>query len=329
MMRNPHCPTRRALIAAAAAWPLLAHGQADTFPSRPIKLIVPFAPGNSTDLIARAMAEGLRKELNQTFTVENKTGANAMIAAQFVTTQPADGYTLFFASDSALVLNPLLYKNPGYAPERDFAPLALVADVPLVMTVNHQVPAKNVAEFVAYAKAHPNKLNFGSTGTGGAFHLAGELFKQLAGIEMTHVPYKGGAPATQAMLAGEIQVLFGVVGSSLPHIKAGKLRPLAMATKQRVAVLPDVPTIAESGYPDFESTVRYGLVVAKATPAPVMARLSDAVNKVLSDPAFRSHWGEQGYVVPASHPPSQYAAVLERDRKTWGALIRARGIALD
>ncbi len=321
---------RRQLVLASAGLAWVGHSAAQSsFPNKPLRMIVPFAPGNSTDTIARAVAEGMRKDLGQPVNVENKPGANAIIGAQFVIQQPADGSTLFFASDSAMVLNPLLYKNLAYAPERDFTPLAQVVDVPLVMVVNHQVPANTVAEFVAYAKANPNKLNFGSTGIGGAFHLAGEQFKQFAGIEMTHVPYKGGAPATQAMLAGEVQVLFGVVGSTLPHMKSGKLRALAVATRQRVAVLPDVPTIAESGYPEFDATVRYGLAVARGTPAPVLARLSESVNKVLSDPAFRSHWTDQGYVVPAPHSPSFYAAQLERDRKTWGAVIRARSITLD
>jgi tripartite-type tricarboxylate transporter receptor subunit TctC len=227
------------------------------------------------------------------------------------------------------VLNALLYKNPGYSAERDFTPLSQAVDVPLVMLVNEQVPARSVAEFVRYAKANPKTLNFGSTGTGGAFHLTGELFKHAAGIEMTHVPYKGGNAAVQAMLSGDVQVLFGVVGSSLQLIQAGKLRPLAVCTPSRVPVLAETPTISESGYPGFEATVRYGIVVAAQTPKPILADLVDATVKAIDNAEFRSTWMRQGYIVPERLGPVAYAAALASDREVWGRLIRSRGITLD
>lgn len=315
-----------ALMLGAAL--LGTNATAQTFPTKPLRLVVPFAAGNSTDVIARLLAENMRKELGQTIVVENKTGASGIIAATFVATQPADAHTLLLASDSTMVLNPLLYKKLSYNPDRDLTSVGAIADVPLVMTINPALPVNNLAEFVAYAQKNPSKLNFGSTGTGGAFHLAGELFKQMANVEMTHIPYPGGAPATSALLAGDIQVLFGVVGSLIPHIKSGKLRALAIATKERVPVLPHLPTIAES-YPGYEATVRYGLVVRKGAPAESVAKLNDALNKSLVNPAFRTQFEEQGYIVYRPHPPGSYSALIEKDKALWGKVIRSHDISLE
>ena len=323
---------RRDLLKSSAlmlgAGLLGANATAQAFPTRPLRLVVPFAAGNSTDLIARMLAENMRKELGQSIVVENKTGANGIIAATFVATQPADAHTLLFASDSTMVLNPLLYKKLSYQPDRDLTPIGAIADIPLVMAINPSLPVSNLAEFVAYAQKNPGRLNFGSTGIGGAFHLAGELFKQMANIDMTHVPYPGGAPATSALLAGDIQVIFGVVGSLLPHIKSGKLRSLAVATKERVSVLPHLPTIAES-YPNYEATVRYGLAVRKGASAESVAALNDALNKSLANPAFRTPLEEQGYIVYRPHPPGTYVALIEKDKTLWGRLIRSRDISLE
>lgn len=302
---------------------------AQTFPNHPIRMIVPFNAGNSTDIIARRMAQLMSRKLNQPVVVENKPGANAAIGAHAVLNAPADGYTIFFASDSALVLNPLLYKKLTYNPEREFTAIALAANVPQVMLVNSSVPARNVREFIAYAKQHPGKLNFSSTGTGGAFHLAGEMFDQATGVEMTHVPYTGGAPALQALLADHVQVMFGIVGSALPYVQSGKLRALALMTNEPVNALPGVPTMHDSGYPDVEVTIRYGLVASKQTPPEILAALNEAASYALADPEYRKTMADEGYLVPEPHKPAQYDQWLATDRARWGALIKARNISLD
>jgi tripartite-type tricarboxylate transporter receptor subunit TctC len=292
-------------------------------------MIVPFNAGASVDTIARHMAQLMSKKLNQPVIVENKPGANAAIAAQAVANAPADGYTVFFASDSALVLNGLLYKKLAYDAERDFTAVALAANVPLVMLVNASLPVKNLQEFVAYGKQNPGKLNYSSTGTGGAFHLAGEMFSQAAGIDMTHVPYTGGAPAMQALLSGQVQVMFGIVGSSLPQVRSGKLRALALVTKEPVKVLPGVATLHESGYPGLEAMVRYGLVAHKKTPPEVLAVLNDAANFALADAGYRERFTSEGYLVPQPHKPAVFDQLLAADRTRWAALIKARNISLD
>ena len=306
-----------------------ATAAADTFPSRPITLTVPYEPGATTDLIARAMGERMARELQSPVVVENRTGGNGIIAALHVSRSKADGYSFMLASDSTAVLNPLLYKKLSYSPDKDLTPIGLVSDLPLVMLVNTALPARNLKEFVAYAQAHPGKLNFSSTGTGGTFHLSGELFNQMAGIQMTHVPYKGGAPAMQALVSKEVQALFGVVGSALPQIKAGNVRALAVASKERLALLPDVPTFAELGYPNFVVTVRYGFMAPAATPADRIATLSASMNAALSDPDFRKKFGDLGFVLPARSGPQDYAALIQADRKMWADVIKAKNISLD
>ncbi|MDO9075487.1 MAG: tripartite tricarboxylate transporter substrate binding protein [Rubrivivax sp.] len=317
-------------LTACAAWTLVAGtAAAQTFPSRPIKMIVPFNAGASVDTIARHMAQLMAKKLNQTVVVENRPGANAAIAAQAVANAPADGYTIFFASDSALVLNGLLYKKLAYDAERDFTAVALGANVPLVMLVNASLPVTNLKEFVAYGKQNPGILNYSSTGTGGAFHLAGEMFSQAAGIDMTHIPFTGGAPALQALLGGQVQVMFGIVGSSLPHVRAGKLRALALVTKEPVNVLPGVPTLHGSGYPGLEAMVRYGLVVHKKTTPEVLAVLSEAANHALADAGYREKLTGEGYLVPEPHKPAVFDQNLAADRTRWQALIKSRNISLE
>lgn len=318
-----------AMLAGASLTLASATANGQAFPARPIKMIVPFNAGASVDTIARHMAQLMARKLNQPVVVENKPGANAAIAAQLVANAPADGYTVFFASDSALVLNGLLYKKLAYDAERDFTAVALAANVPLVMLVNSSLPAKNLQEFIAYGKQNPGKLNFSSTGTGGAFHLSAEMFSQAAGIDMTHVPYTGGAPALQALLAGQVQVMFGIVGSTLPHVRSGKLRPLAVVTKEPVSVLPGVPTLDQSGYPGLEAMVRYGLVAHKKTPPAILAVLNEAANAALADPGYREKFTSQGYLVPQPHQAAEFDQTLAGDRERWAKLIKARGIALD
>src|ERR1700694_578972 len=224
---------------------------ATEYPVRPIKLVVPYAAGGPTDLFGRLLAEYLAKDLKQAVFVENKPGAQGAIGAELVARAETDGYTLLATSGSVLVLNPFLYKNLSYDPVKDFRMLALVTEVPVVLCVHPSVPARTVAEFVAYAQQNPGKLNFGSSGTGSFTHLAAEMFKQMAGIEMTHIAYKGAAPALTDVMSGNIQLMFESVSLALPQIRAGLLRPLGISSAQRIADLPDVSTIAESGYPEY------------------------------------------------------------------------------
>jgi tripartite-type tricarboxylate transporter receptor subunit TctC len=302
---------------------------AETFPDRPITLTVPYEPGATTDLISRAVGELMGRELGASVVVENRTGGNGIIAASHISRSRPDGYSFMLSSDSTAVLNPLLYKKLPYSPDKDLTPIGLVSDLPLVMLVNTSLPAHDLKAFVAYAHAHPDRLNFSSTGTGGTFHLSGELFNQMAGIQMTHVPYKGGAPAMQALVANEVQALFGVVGSALPQIKAGKIRALAVASKERLPMLPDVPTFAELGYPNFVVTVRYGFMAPARTPADRIDTLAAAMNKALNDPGLRKKFGDLGFVLPEKSGPQEYAALIQSDRKRWAEVIRHQNISLD
>ena len=226
-------------------------GHAADYPTRPIKLVVPYAAGGPTDVLGRMVGDYLSRDLKQTVVVENKAGAQGAIGAEVVARAEPDGYTLFFTAASIVVLNPQLYKKLPYDPAKDFRMLAMITDLPVLMEVHPSVPAKTVAEFVAYAKQNPGKLNFGSAGTGGTTHLAGEMFRQMAGVDMVHVAYKGAGPALTDLLSGNIQLMFDTLGTALPPVKAGLLRPLAVSSAQRIPDLPDVPTMAEAGYPQY------------------------------------------------------------------------------
>src|ERR1051325_2202549 len=234
-------------LVLAAALAATTAGAAE-YPVRPIKLVVPYAAGGPTDVLGRLVADYLGRDLKQATIVENKAGAQGAIGAEAVARAEPDGYTLFVAAASIIVLNPMLYKKLPYDPVRDFKMLALVTDLPVVMEIHPSVPARTVAEFVTYAKQNPGKLNFGSAGTGGTIHLAGEMFKQMAGIDMIHVPYKGAGPALTALISGNIQLMFDTLGTALPPVKGGLLRPLAVSSAQRLPDLPHVPPMADTAY---------------------------------------------------------------------------------
>jgi tripartite-type tricarboxylate transporter receptor subunit TctC len=313
------------LVATLAAPPV----RAAEYPTRPIRLVVPYAAGGPTDVFARLVADFLGRDLKQAVIVENKGGAQGAIGAEAVAHSEPDGYTLFVTAGSIFVLNPLLYKKLPYDPARDFRMLAVMVEVPVVMDVNPQVPAKTVAEFVAYAKQNPGKLNFGSAGTGGVVHLAGEMFKQMAGIEMTHVPYKGSGPAMTDLIAGNIQAMFESVAISLPPIRSGLVRPLGISSTQRVADLPDVPTIAESGYPDYFVSVWFGVAAPAKLPEDVTKVLTDSLNRGMNDEAFRGSLQKIGFSVLRPRQPADIADYIAADRARWSKVIKAQNISLD
>jgi tripartite-type tricarboxylate transporter receptor subunit TctC len=316
-------------LAGMAALFAVASGHAAEFPARPIRLVVPYPAGGPTDIIGRMAADFLAKDLKQAAIVENKPGAQGAIGAEAVARGEPDGYTLLVVSGSMLAQNPMLYKKLPYDPARDFRVLALITEVPVVMEVHPSVPARTIAEFVAYARQHPGQLSFGSAGTGGTIHLAGEMFRQMAGIEMVHVPYKGAAPALTDLLAGNIQLMFDSLGTALPPVRAGSLRALGISSAQRNTDLPDVPTIAESGYPGYLVSVWFGIVVPAKVPDPVAAILKHSLDRALDNDTFRATLGRVGYSVMRPQSDVAIAAFIEADRARWSAVIKTRNISLD
>jgi tripartite-type tricarboxylate transporter receptor subunit TctC len=314
-----------ACIAALMA----TNARAADYPTRPIKLVVPYAAGGPTDVLGRLVGEYLGRDLKQPVIVENKAGAQGAIGAEAVARSEPDGYTLFVTAASIFVLNPMLYKKLPYDPVKDFRMLALVTDLPVVMEIHPSVPAKTVAEFVAYAKQNPGKLNFGSAGTGGTIHLAGEMFKQMAGIDMVHVAYKGAGPALTDLLSGNIQLMFDTLGTALPPVKSGMLRPLGVSSKQRISDLPDVPTIAESGYPDYVVSVWYGISAPAKVPDDIAQKLTASIDRALNDDVFRASLEKIGF--PPLRPRSAAAVneFIEADRARWAGVIKAQNISLD
>jgi tripartite-type tricarboxylate transporter receptor subunit TctC len=321
---------------ALAAWLVgvtvlaaMVGGSAAEFPTRPIRVVVPYAAGGPTDIVGRVVADFLGKDLGQAAFVENKPGAQGAIGAETVARSEADGYTILVVAASMIVLNPLLYKKLSYDPVKDFRMLALITEVPVVMEVHPSVPARTVAEFVAYAKKNSGKLTFGSAGTGGTIHLAGEMFKQMAGIDMTHVPYKGAAPALADLLAGNIQVMFDSLGTALPPVRSGMLRALGVSSARRISDLPDVPTIAESGYPDYLVSVWFGVAAPARLPDKVAQALKGSLDRAMNDDAFRTSLEKIGYSVL---PPRSEVAIkefIDADRARWSEVIKAQGISLD
>jgi tripartite-type tricarboxylate transporter receptor subunit TctC len=299
------------------------------YPQRAIKLVVPYAAGGPTDVLARLIADYLGRDLKQTVVVENKPGAQGAIAAEAVARAEPDGYTLFVTAASIMVLNPLLYKKLSYDPQKDLRMLTVVTDLPVVMEVHPSVPAKTVQEFVAYAKANPGKLNFGSAGTGGTIHLAGEMFKQIAGVEMTHVPYKGAGPALQDLLAGNIQVMFDTLSTALPPVRSGMLRPLGVSSTARSPELPDVPTVVESGYPDYQVGVWFGLAASSKLPEDIVKTVMGSMDRALDDTAFRAALEKVGFPVLKPKTPAQINEFVDADRTRWSKVIKAQNISLD
>jgi tripartite-type tricarboxylate transporter receptor subunit TctC len=300
---------------------VVVYGHAQTFPSRAVTLTVGFAPGGGTDTAARVVAQKLSENIGQSVVVENKTGAGGNIAAQHIALAPADGYTIHLTSVGPMSVAPHLVKNLGYDPKRDIAPITMGVMFPNAFIVNDAVPAKTLADFVALAKRKPGGLTYGSSGIGGAGHLAGELFKERAGIDVVHAPYKGGGPATADLLAGRIEMYVGVASTLQSHIDAGKVRVLATSGARRSGTLPDVPTVAESGYPGFEATNWYAFVAPGKTPKDILDYWNREIGKALSDPRVKEELARHG-LDPAPGTRDELAQYIDSETAKWGKVVR-------
>ncbi|MGV3572388.1 MAG: tripartite tricarboxylate transporter substrate binding protein [Ramlibacter sp.] len=333
-MNNAFASTRRRLtlgtIAGAAllaAAPFAASAQAP-YPSKPINLVVPFSAGGTTDILARIVGEALKKELGQPVVIDNRAGAGGNIGGALAAKAAPDGYTLFMGTVGTHAINASLYKKMPFDPTKDFAPLTRVAMVPNLLVAHPSRPYKNVKELIAYAKANPGKVNFGSSGSGSSIHLSGELFNALAKVDMIHIPYKGSAPAVTDLVGGQIDLMFDNMPSAIQHVRSGRLRPLAVTTAKRSPELPDVPTIAEAGVPGYEATSWFGMFTTAGTPAPVVARLNAALVKVLADPEVKKKFAEQG-AEAIGEKPEQFAEFIRKESAKWSQVVKASGATAD
>jgi tripartite-type tricarboxylate transporter receptor subunit TctC len=299
-----------------------------TFPSKPLSIVVPFAAGGATDILARIIGQALSVELGQSVIIENRPGAGGNIGGQIAAKAAPDGHTLFMGAVGTHAINPSLYKKMPYDPIKDLAPLTRVANVPNLLVANPQQPFKTVAELIAYAKANPGKVNFGSSGNGTSIHLSGEMFSHMAKVDIVHVPYKGSAPAMNDLLGNQIAIMFDNMPSALQYVRAGKLNALGVTSAKRSPGLPNVPTIAEAGVPGYEASSWFGLFVPAATPAPVQNRLHAAIVKVLAQPDVKKRMAEQGAEV-VSEKPEQFAAFIQAESLKWGKVVRDSGATLD
>ena len=328
-MSRTFLSTRRTFtLAAASALGLLAltplAAQAQAFPTKAITIIVPFSAGGTTDILARVLGQFMSKDLGQPVIIDNRAGAGGNIGTQLVARAAPDGHTILMGTVGTHAINQSLYPKLAFDPIKDFAPLTRVALVPNLLVANPAQPFKTVKELIAHAKANPGKVTFGSSGSGTSIHLSGELFQQMAGVDIQHVAYKGSAPAVNDLLGNHIAIMFDNMPSAISHVKAGKLRPLAVTTPQRSPALPDVPTIAEAGVPGYEATSWFGLLAPAGTPAPVVAKLNTAILKALADPDVKKKLLEQG-AEPAGETPAQFATFIASETVKWGKIVKQSG----
>jgi tripartite-type tricarboxylate transporter receptor subunit TctC len=316
-----------AALALVLAFP--AHSQAPAaYPNRPVKLVIPFPPGGPLDIVGRAIAQKLTDAWGQSVVVDNRPGAGGNIGADIVAKSAPDGYTILMGALSTHAVNPSLYAKMPYDAVADFAPITLVAVTPNVLVVNATLPVNSAKDFIAYAKANSGKLAFGSGSNGSAGHLAGELFKVETGADIVHVPYKGGAPATQALLAGDTQFMFDNLANAMPQVKAGKLKALAVTTAQRSKLAPDLPTMAEAGLQGFDISTWFGLFAPAGTPKDIIAKWNAEVAKILNSPEMREKLVAQG-AEPAPTTPEQFAAFVRSEIPKYAKIVKASGAKVD
>jgi len=313
------------------ATPLFA--QTAAWPTKPVKIVVPFAPGGTTDILARAVAPELSKAFGQTFIVENRAGAGGNVGSDIVAKSPADGYTLLMGTVGTHAINKSLYSKMPYDPQKDFAPITLVAGVPNVMVMNTETAARlginTVPDFIKYARANPGKLNMASSGNGTSIHLAGELFKSMTGVFMTHIPYTGSGPAMMGMVSGQVDVMFDNLPSAMPQIKGGKLKAFAVTSSQRSGAMPELPTVEEAGQlKGFEASSWFGLLAPAGTPADVVNRLQQETAKALNSPAMKEKLLAQG-AIPSGNTPQEFAKLIEAEIKKWAPVVKASGAKVD
>jgi tripartite-type tricarboxylate transporter receptor subunit TctC len=307
-----------ASVAVAAATPQIVRAQ--TYPTRPVRIVVGFAPGGATDVVARLIGQWLSDRLGQSFLVENRTGAGSNIAAEAVINAPSDGYTLLMAG-TANTVNTTLYDKLNFVFHRDIAPVASIGQVPCVLDVNPSVPVKSVPEFIAYAKANPSKLSMGTGGLGSPQHITGELFKMMTGVDLVQVHYRGGAPAIADLVGGQVQVMFDIMLEAVEHIRAGKLRPLAVTTATRAPLLPEVPTVSDF-VPGFEASFWWGIGAPRNTPGEIIDKLNREINAGLADQKLKARLTDLGATtLPGS--PNEFGMLIARDTEKWGTVARA------
>jgi tripartite-type tricarboxylate transporter receptor subunit TctC len=316
-----------AVVGILSLAPMAAQAQA-AFPTKTITIVVPFSAGGTTDILARVVGQYMSKDLGQTVVVDNRAGAGGNIGAQVVARAAPDGHTLLMGTVGTHAINQSLYKKLAFDPIKDFTPLSRVALVPNLLVANPSQPFKNVKEMIAYAKANPGKVTFGSSGNGSSIHLSGELFKQMAGVDMQHVAYRGSAPALTDLLGGQIAVMFDNMPSAIGHVKSGKLHAVAVTTPKRSPALPNVPTVAEAGVPGYEATSWFGLLAPAKTPAPVVARLNASILKALADPEVMKKMAEQG-AEPRGEKPEQFAQFIQSETAKWGKIVKQSGATAD
>ena len=327
---NPIRSTARRTVLRAVAAATLGAGllpaafAADNYPSKPITMVVPFVAGGTTDILARIVGQSLSEELGQPVIIDNRAGAGGNIGGQFAARSAADGYTLFMGTVGTNAINEWLYKKMPFNPNKDFAPLTRVANVPNLLVANPQQPFKNVKEMIAYAQANPGKVNFGSSGSGSSIHLSGELFKMMTKVDMVHIPYKGSAPAVTDLLGNQIAIMFDNMPSAIQHVRSGKLRPLAVTTAKRSPELPDVPTVAEAGVPGYEATSWFGLFAPAKVPADVQAKLHAAIIKVLQKPDVVKKIGDQGGEV-VTESQAEFAKFIAAENEKWKKVVKTSG----
>ena len=316
-----------AVIIAAGATPL-ANAADEAYPSKPIRLVVPFPAGGPLDVVARAIGQKLTDAWGQPVIIDNRPGAGGNIGADLVAKSAPDGYTILEGALSTHAVNVSLYGKMPYDPIRDFAPITLVAVTPNVLVLNPSVPANSVQELIAYAKAHPGKLSFGSGSNGSAGHLAGEAFKAEAGVDMVHIPYKGGAPAMQALLAGDTQLMFDNLSNSTPQLKAGKIKALAVTTAKRSALAPELPTLAEAGLPGLDIYTWWGFLAPAGTPKEIIAKWNAEVTRILVTPEMKAFFAQQG-AEPAPTSPEEFSALIRREITKYAKIVKDSGAKVD
>jgi tripartite-type tricarboxylate transporter receptor subunit TctC len=316
--------SRLSLSALSLVVAMLAVASAQDYPTRPVTLVVPYAAGGGNDIMARTAGDQMSPLLGQQIVIENRGGAGGSIATRQVAHAAPDGYTLGLGGTGTLAVDPTLYPNAGYDPRKDFAPIGLIGTSALVLVIHPSIPAHNVKELIAYAKANPGKLNFASAGVGSGIHLAAEYFKVQAGIEMTHVPYKGSAPALADLVGGHVSMYFSSLPPAIGLVKDGKIRALAVTGLKRSPIFPDLPTVSESGLPGFEAVLHYGIVAPAGTPKPIVQKLNAALRQAAMSDELKQKLAADG-TEPLASTPEEYAADIDKEETKWSVIVKKSG----